>query len=135
MRNRYWCNLELLKKNEFVNKVMVPLGITVIILSKLENLNVILSFSFALESISQLFGLRIVLCPMRHCLWDVSSLFSLYFHCRLSIRKRNHGTCQGGFLFPGQLVRDCCPYFLSHFCFFLCVFPLLSCRHQFRPLT
>ena len=119
MRNRYWCNLELLKKNEFVNKVTVPLGVTVIILSKLENLNVILSFSFALESASQLFGLHIVLCPMKHCLWDVSSLFSLYFQFRLYIRKRNRGTCQGGFVFPGQLVRDCCPYF--HIFVFLCV--------------
>lgn len=81
MRNRYWYNLELLKKNEFVNKVTVPLGVTVIVLSKLENQNVILSFSFALESISQLFGLRIVLCPMKHlllmgCFFFVFSLFS-----------------------------------------------------------
>ena len=81
MRNRYWYNLELLKKNEFVNKVTVPPGVTVIVLSKLENQNVILSFSFALESISQLFGLRIVLCPMKHlllmgCFFFVFSLFS-----------------------------------------------------------
>lgn len=38
-------------------------------------------FLFALESISQLFGLHIVLCPMKHFyyLWDVSSVFSFIF--------------------------------------------------------
>lgn len=120
MRNRYWCNLELLKKNEFVNKVTVPLGVTVIILSKLENLNVICPF-LLLWKVFLSFLVSVVYFVLwnTYYLWDVSSLFFLYFHFRLSIRKRNRGTCQGGFLFPGQLVRDCCPYF--HIFVFLCV--------------
>ena len=82
MRKRYWCNLDLFKRMNLSIKLSVPLGFTVIILlSKLENLNAILFFSFALESISKLFGLCIVLYPMKHlllmeCFFFVFCLFS-----------------------------------------------------------
>ena len=121
MRNRYQYNLELLKKNEFVNKVTVPLGVTVIVLSKLENQNVILSFSFALESISQLFGLRIVLCPMKHlllmgCFFFVFSLFSF----QIIYQKKKSWHLPRWFSFSRPVSQRLLPI-LSRFCFCVCV--------------
>lgn len=109
MRKRYWWNLDLFKRTNLSVKLSVPLGFAVIILlSKLENLNAILFFLLWKVYLSFLVSVLYFILWNIYYLWNVSSLFSVCFHYRLSIRKRNHSTWQGGFLFPGQLVRDCC---------------------------
>lgn len=56
------------------------LGFAVIILlNRLKNVNTILFFSFALQSISQPLGLHIVLCPMKHLLFMERFLLCFLF--------------------------------------------------------
>lgn len=110
--------------NDLVSKIKCSSGFTVIILlSRWDYLKAILSFTFAMKSTSQLFGLRILLYPYEtliYYLWNVS-LFSVCFRFRLSIRERNHSTPQGSFLFPSQLGRACYQYFyISIYFYFFC---------------
>lgn len=85
----------------------VPLGFTlIIVLSRLKNMNAILSFSLALESISQLFGLHIVLYPMKHLfitygIFLLCFLFVCILDCLSGKETVVHLT--RWFSFPGQL--------------------------------
>lgn len=85
MRNKYRYNLDLLKRlYKWICqiKLNVLLGFTIIILlSRLKNVNAILSFSLVLERISQLFGLYIVLYLMKHLLLMECFFFVFILDC------------------------------------------------------
>lgn len=101
-------------------KLNVPLGFAlIIVLSRLKNMNAILSFSLALESISQPFGLHIVLYPMKH-LFITYGMFLLcfLFVCILDCLsgKETVVPLTRWFSFPGQLETAASALTFQFFC-------------------
>lgn len=101
-------------------KLYVHVGFTVIIVvRRLKNVNAILSFSLTLESISHLFGLHVVLYPLKH-LFITYGMFLLcfLFVCVLDCLsgKETVIPLTRWFSFPGQLETVASTLTFQFFC-------------------